>query len=671
MSSSDVRAEGLTWKRRLDRVLLGFEDKVLGFGGQRRDMAFLAVSAVSIVLSYAAPHALPFNWAWFAIVLCGLPIVLEAAVALVTEFDIKADVLVSIALVASTAIGEYDAAGIVAFIMQVGGFLEELTVNRARAGLERLVSLSPRTARLVEEGGERVVEASEVPQGALVRVLPGETIPVDGTVEAGATSVDTSIMTGEPVPVDVAVGDEVTSGCVNQFGSIDVRAARVGEDSSIARMVRLVASADAGKAKIVRTADAWATWIVVAALSVSALTFVVTGEVIRAVTVLVVFCPCALVLATPTAVMGAIGNATRHGFLTREGDALERLASVTHVALDKTGTLTCGTPQVVEVVAAGAPTGEAVPADARPLAGEAVPVDATELRGASRSEDEVFSLAAQAERRSEHPLGKAICAGYAERYGRDAAPAEDFELVLGRGVAATVAGRRVLVGNAAMLEEAGVAVPEGLEARASAHAERGHTAVFVSCDGVAAGLVALADVVREDSAAAVAAIRRAGITPVLLTGDNERAARAIADELGIDEVRAGCLPADKLAWIEQAEAEGAHVCMVGDGVNDAPSIARAYVGIAMGGVGSDIAVDASDIVSVSDSLGELGHLVGLSRHTLRTIKINLTFAMGVNVAATVLATLGILGPVAGALVHNLGSVIVIVNSAMLLSWKQR
>ena len=633
-------------KQRFDDALHRFEDTVLGAGGMKRDLAFLVISGISIVLSFALPDALPFDWAWVAIVLCGLPIVLEAVIALITEFDVKADVLVSLALISSIAIGEYDAAGIVAFIMQIGGFLEEATVHRARSGLERLVSLTPRTARVIDGNEERVVDAAEVRQGDTVRVLPGETIPADGVVVAGETSIDVSVMTGEPLPVDVASGDEVTSGCVNQLGSIDVRATRVGEDSSFSRMVRLARSADANKAKIVRTADAWATWIVVAALATSAICFAITGEIIRSVTVLVVFCPCALVLATPTAVMAAIGNATSHGFLTREGDALERLAKVTHVAFDKTGTLTHGRPEVVDVVALGGEPG-------------------------SGNSAHVLELAAKAERRSEHPLGHAIARCYAEREGHEAKPAESFELKLGRGVAACVDGENVAVGNERMMHELGVDVPARLLETAHEHAERGHMAVFVAESGTLVGLIALADTVRQESAGAVAAVKRAGAVPVLLTGDNERAARAVAHELGIDEVLPECLPQDKMAFIEQAEEQGKRVCMIGDGVNDAPALARAYTGVAMGGIGSDIAVESSDIVIVGDSLAELGHLIALSRHTLSVIKLNLTFAMTVNIIATALATLGILGPIAGAVVHNIGSVLVIMNSALLLRWKAK
>ncbi len=352
-------------------------EKLLSWGGIKRDIIFLVISGAALLVSLL--HlSLPFDPAWVAILLCGVPIVLEAIIGLVTVFDIKADVLVSIALIASIIIQEDFAAGEVAFIMQLGALLEELTVARARAGIERLVRLTPRTARLLLENAEKVVPAEEVQLGDTLRVLPGETVPVDGVILSGRTSVNQSVMTGESLPVDKGPGDEVSSGTVNQFGSFDMKATRVGEDSSIQRMIRLVQSADAGKAKIVGIADRWATWIVAIALTAAALTWAISGEILRAVTILVVFCPCALVLATPTAIMAAIGNATRRGFLVREGDALERLATVTRVAFDKTGTLTYGTPRVTEV----------------------------QVLQEGLSKEQLYAWAAGVERHSEHPLEK-------------------------------------------------------------------------------------------------------------------------------------------------------------------------------------------------------------------------------------------------------------------------
>ena len=300
-------------------------EQLLGLGGIKKDITLLAISGVAVICSLLKFNPFPFDTAWFAIVLCGIPIILEAVIGLVTAFDIKADVLVSLALIASVCIGETFAAGEVAFIMQLGALLEELTVAKARAGIEKLVHLTPQTARVLRNGSEEIIPAEQVQVGDRIRVLPGESIPVDGIIVSGQTSINQAVMTGESLPVDKTVGDAVSSGTVNQFGAFEMEAARVGEDSSIQRMIRLVQSADAGKAKIVGIADRWATWIVVVALSAAVLTWLFTGQIIRAVTILVVFCPCALVLATPTAIMAAIGNATRHGFLIREGDALERL----------------------------------------------------------------------------------------------------------------------------------------------------------------------------------------------------------------------------------------------------------------------------------------------------------------------------------------------------------
>ena len=615
-------------------------ERVLAWGGIRRDVVFLVVSGVALLLSIVRVEMLPFDPAWIAIVLCGIPIVLEAIIGLVTAFDIKADVLVSIALVASVVIGETFAAGEVAFIMQLGALLEELTVARARAGIERLVHLTPRTARVLAGGEERIIPAEMVRVGDLLRVLPGETVPVDGVIRTGQTSINQAVMTGESMPVDKGPGDPVSSGTVNQFGSFDMEAEKVGEDSSIQRMIRLVQSADAGKARIVGIADRWATWIVVIALSAAALTWLVTGQVIRAVTILVVFCPCALVLATPTAIMAAIGNATHHGFLVREGDALERLADVARVTFDKTGTLTQGAPRVT-AVESGLPH-----------------VDTQTLYG----------WIAAAEGRSEHPLGRAIAACYRESTGETLKKAEQFAMLPGRGVQAQVEGRRIAAGNAELLEDLGISLPEWMRRKAQYYLEQGCTVVYLAVDGQAAGIAALSDAPRPEAGKTVQALRLSGVEPVLLTGDHERAAVQAAQQMGIQEVQAGCLPEDKLAYIRGSEQTGKMVCMIGDGINDAPALKTAHVGIAMGGVGSDIAVDAADIVLINDEIRELPHLFRLSRRMMRTIRYNLTFSMGLNVVAIVLAMTGILNPVVGALVHNAGSVFVIANSALLLRW---
>ena len=617
-------------------------EQLLEWGGTKRDIAFLILSGLALLLSIFHLNPFPFDMAWVAIILCGVPIILEAVIGLVTAFDIKADVLVSIALIASVLIGEDFAAGEVAFIMQLGGLLEDLTVARARAGIEKLVHLTPHTARRIQAGQEQILPAEQVQAGDILRVLPGETVPVDGVILSGQTSINQAVMTGESLPVDKGVGDLVSSGTVNQFGSFDMKATRVGEDSSIQRMIRLVQSADAGKAKIVGIADRWATWIVVIALTAAALTWLISGQIIRAVTILVVFCPCALVLATPTAIMAAIGNATKHGFLVREGDALERLAGVKRVGFDKTGTLTYGAPQVCAV----------------------------QSFQEGLSDEQLYLLTASAELRSEHPLGKAVVRCCRERYAALPIPdPQQFQMIPGRGVQALAEGLVVLAGNRELLEENGVSIPSQALQRAEQLRGEGCTLIFTAVDGRFAGLLALSDQLRESAAETIRSLKQTGVTPVLLTGDHENAARQVAKVLQIDQVHAGCLPEDKLNWIDHSQRQSCPVCMIGDGINDAPALKKAQVGIAMGGIGSDIAVDAADIALINDDIRELPHLVRLSRRMMLTIKCNLTFSMALNFIAIILAITGALNPVVGALVHNAGSVLVIVNSALLLKWR--
>ena len=612
----------------------------LEWGGMKKDIISLIIGGIALIISIFDFIPLPFDAAWIAIILCGIPIIMEATIGMITAFDIKADLLVSLALLASIAIGEDFAAGEVAFIMQLGALLEDLTVANARAGIEKLVHLTPQTARVLTADGEKVIPAEQVKVGDRMRVLPGETVPVDGVILSGSTSINQAVMTGESLPVDKTVGDDVSSGTVNQFGAFEMEATKVGEDSSIQRMIRLVQSADAGKAKIVSLADRWATWIVVIALSAAVLTWFITGEIIRSVTILVVFCPCALVLATPTAIMAAIGNATKHGFLVREGDALERLARVSKITFDKTGTLTYGIPKVVAVKSI-----------------------------AEQSEEDLYALAAAAEQFSEHPLGKAVVRCYKQSNKQTLLNASDFKMTPGMGVSALVGDKAVIAGNAKLLHQLGISeknLPDVVH-----YLNEGSTIIYVAINQTLAGYLVLADTVRNESKQMIRRIQDLQVEPVLLTGDHENAAAAIGGSLGIREIHANCLPEDKLNHIGSYQAQGADVCMIGDGINDAPALKKANVGIAMGGVGSDIAVDAADIALVDDDIKELPHLLALAKRMMTTIKINLTFSMTLNFIAITLAITGLLGPVIGALIHNAGSVLVIINSAFLLRWKAK
>lgn len=609
---------------------------------EKRTVLFLIVSLFALISSFFNIGNFPVDAAWIAILLCGIPIVKGAVIGLITEFDIKADVLVSIALIASVIIGEIFAAGEVAFIMAIGAYLEQRTVAKARSGIEKLIHLTPTTARVVKNGEEIIVPAEQVKPGDILRVLAGETIAVDGTITKGQTTIDQSVMTGESLPVDKSERDEVYSGTVNQFGTFDMVALKVGEDSSLQRMIRLVESADAGKAKIVGIADRWATWIVVIALLSAAATWFITGEIIRSVTILVVFCPCALVLATPTAIMAGIGNATKYGILVRKGDALERLAKVKRIAFDKTGTLTYGKPAVALIESHD-----------------------PELTGT-----ELLELAAISEVRSEHPLGKAIVEYYRQKNGSLPKQPENFTMLPGRGVNAVWEGQEIFAGNEALLTEQNILLPETLVQAAEKAKSDGSTVIYLALNGHAAGLIALSDIMRPDAAMTVGAIHQTGINTILLTGDALQAASHIARTVGIEEVQANCLPENKLETIKGEQQCGKPVCMVGDGINDAPALKAAHVGIAMGSIGSDIAIDAADIVLVGDDIKEIPHLIQLAQKTMQTIKINLVASMALNFIAIGLAISGVLNPVLGALVHNVGSVAVIINSSLLLKWRK-
>ncbi|MBE1236508.1 cation-translocating P-type ATPase [Phaeovibrio sulfidiphilus] len=613
-----------------------------------RNTLILLISLAALVASAFDVTVLGQDVAWIAVVLCGGPIVWSALDGLARSRAITAGLLVTLALAACIYLDEIFAAGEVAFIMMLGELLEERTVARARAGIEKLVRLTPRTARRLHDGVEEVVVATQVRVGDVLRVLPGETVPVDGVVLDGRSAVDQSLINGEPLPADKEPGDELFGGTLNQLGALTYRATRESGDSAIGRMIALVRSADASKARIVRLMDRWARWIVygavLSAIGTWAVCFWLIGPeeaLMRAASVLVVFCPCALVLATPTAIVAAIGNLTKYGILVRAGDALERLAGVRNIAFDKTGTLTWGRPEVVRVV----------PADP------------------SLTEDRLLALAGAVEESSEHPLGKAVVRAARARQGH-LDRASDFAMLPGMGVEGTVGGQSVLAGKAAFLESRSVSIPESVRHELETLAASGATPVHVAVDGRYAGLVALADTLRPEAPETVSRLKGLGMAPVLLTGDAPEAARTIARSAGIHTVRANCLPGDKLEAIDAMERRGEPLLMIGDGINDAPALKRARVGLAMGGVGSDIAVDAADVVLIRDDIRFVPHMVALSRRMMGTVRFNIAVSLGLNFLGIALAMAGLLNPFWAAIVHNAGSVIVVANSSLLLHWRR-
>lgn len=594
----------------------------------------IIIATITLILGYFQINIGPINLCWISILLCGIPIIIEALEALITEQDITADFLVALAIIASIIIGEPFAAGEIAVIMAIGELLEHYTVHKSQKGIKKLIKLNPTTARTIQENTETIIPAEKVPINTLIKILPGETIPIDGIITQGQTTIDQSVLTGEPIPADKTINDEVYSGTVNQLGSIIIKTNKLGKDSSLQKMIQLVKSADASKSKIVKQADKWAVWIVITALIVSALTYFITGEIIRSVTVLVVFCPCAFVLATPTAIMASIGNLTKYGILVKEGDAIEKLSHVKKIIFDKTGTITHGKPELTHII----------------------PENITETK--------LLTLTASLENQSEHPLAKSIVK-YAKTQNIPLETVTDFEMIIGQGVTGKINDQKISAGNTQLISLENI--PDELDT----YLNQGSTIIYVSLEDEYIGALILEDTLRDDANQVINQLENTNLETILATGDNTKSAHHIAEKAGIINIYPNCLPEDKMKIIDDEQAKGYPVAMIGDGINDAPSLKKSCVGIAMGGVGSDIAIEAADIALTADNIEHIPHLMGLSRKTMRTINLNLSFALGLNFLAMFLAILGVLGPVGGALLHNVGSVLVIINSALLLHWTQK
>ena len=586
---------------------------------------------------------LPFDPAWATIVISGIPLLYLAVWRIIHNpgiSKISSALLICIAMFAAIAIGDLFAAGEVVFIMAIGALLEEATTNRAKKGLKKLISLAPTKGRRLKDGKEEMIPAEEIRQGDLLRILPGETIPVDGTILSGETSVDQSIMTGESLPVDKSVGEEVFCGTINRFGSIDISATKVGENSSLQKLIRMVQDAENKQAPMQRIADRAASWLVPVALLIAVLAYVFSGNIVTAVTVLVVFCPCALVLATPTAIMAAIGQATKHGVIIKSGEALEKMGKVDIIAFDKTGTLTYGRLDVSDIISFDE----------------------------NVSERELLALAAAAEARSEHPLGKAIVA-YAAAEGVTLTEAEDFKMTAGKGILAEVSGRRLICGNEKFLVENGASIGQKVQSALERLRTQGKASILVADGQKCIGVIALSDVLRPEAKDMVSRLADMDTRTVLLTGDHQKTAYYFAKQVGISGVRAELLPEEKVQNIEKLQKENHTVCMIGDGVNDAPALKTADVSVAMGSMGSDIAVDAAEVALMSDDISKIPYLKRLSNATVRTIKASITLSMCINFVAIVLSLMEVLTPTTGALVHNAGSCFVVLIAALLYDRK--
>lgn len=586
---------------------------------------------------------LPFDPAWVTVIISGIPLLYLAIWRIIHNkgiSKISSALLISIAMFAAIAIGDLFAAGEVAFIMAIGALLEDATTNRAKKGLRKLIELAPTKGRRIKDGKEEMVEAEDIEKGDILRILPGETIPADGTIIKGETSVDQAIMTGESIPVDKTTGDSVFCGTINRFGSIDITATNVGENSSLQKLIRMVEEAEEKQAPMQRIADKAASYLVPAALLIAIASYIATGNIVTAVTVLVVFCPCALVLATPTAIMAAIGQATKHGVIIKSGEALEKMGKVDTIAFDKTGTLTYGRLEVSDVI----------------------------VIDSDMQEDEFLSLVASAESRSEHPLGKAIVEGARTRK-IEIRESEDFKMLSGRGIEAVVDSESILCGSERFIRENEINIGEKALHALEKFRSEGKASILVAVKGRVIGIVALSDVIKEDAKNMVSKLSAMNTKTVLLTGDNKKTATYFASKIGIVEVRAELLPEEKVENIEAIRKAGHRVCMIGDGVNDAPALKSADVSVAMGSMGSDIAIEAADIALMSDDISKIPYLKKLSNATIKTIKASITLSMCINAVAIILSLLGLLNPTTGALVHNAGSCFVVLIAALLYDRK--
>ncbi len=617
----------------------------------------LWISGIFLFASFMTEYILPLggmefeffiNPAWGSLLISGIPL---AYLAITNTLDkrITSPLLITIAMIAAIYIGDVFAAGEVAFIMAIGEWLEDRTVEKAKKGVGKLLNLVPTRGRVITEGeGEQFVEAKDIQVGDILRVIPGESFPADGVIVEGNTTVDQSIMTGESIPADKGIGDGVFTGTINRYGSVDIKVNKAFSDSSLQKMIRLVEESEKHKAPTQKIVDKWAGYLVPAACIIAIITYLVLNFIlnqpedalVRAVTVLVVFCPCALALATPTSIMAAIGQATKNGVLIKSGEALEQMGRVSTVAFDKTGTITHGKLIVSDVVAF------------------------------EYEQNELLKLIASVESRSEHPLGKAIV-NYVKENKIQILEPKEFRLEVGKGVTATVEGKTIFCGNEKLISEA-------LKEKISIQVEQilnglrtqGKAVILISTKDRVIGVIGLSDKVKEKAKEAIQSLEEAGLeNTVLLTGDNEESARFISEKVGISEIYASLLPEGKVAVIKQLLDTEQGVCMVGDGVNDAPALKVSTVGIAMGTMGSDIAIEAADIAIMGDDISKIAYIKKLSKATIHSIKFNIIASMIINFVAIIMSITGLLNPATGALVHNAGSVLVVLNAARLYDRK--
>lgn len=627
---ADCRASKPTFFARY-RDFLFSRDTIIAFIN-----AVLLIAGFIVSISGAASTG---RWLYLAsAVIGGIPLFLLAGKAIIIHHDITAGFMASVAMIAAMIIGEYSAAALVVFMFAIGDWLESLTIARADNALKDLAKLVPATVTVLQDGQEIPLPIEKIVIGDIVLVRSGERIGVDGVIKTGSATVNQSAITGESMPIEKKTGDEVFAGTLTEVGALQITVTRTGTETTLGKIVKLVKDAQQSQAPVQRIANKYARILVPITFGIAFLVYLLTRDVTRSITVLVVVCPCALVLATPTAVVAAIGNAAKRGMLVKSGSVIEQVGKVDVVAFDKTGTLTHGKPIVQQII----------------------PFDGS-------TSDQILCFAASVEHGSEHPIGRSIVQACLD-HQLELKSVQDFAVLPGFGVTGLVDAHQIIIGNRALLSERNIPWTEDVDQQVQKLEFQGQTVIPIAMDGALKGLISLADTPRVEAKKAIAALKKMGIREVIMiTGDNPRAAQRIADELGIDRVYAEVLPQDKLQIIRILQAQGKKVAFVGDGVNDAPALAAAEVGIAMGLAGTDVALETADIGLMADEIERIPQIIGLSRQALRVIRQNVIFSMGMNVLSVILGGFGIIGPVVGALMHEVSALPVLANSARLIN----
>lgn len=607
-------------------------------------LPYVVISGIFLLLSFIlmlGKIKLAFNPVWVTIFISGTPMFYYALRNIIVNKKITVAVLISIAVISSIFIGEYFAAGEIAFIMALGELLEDYTIKRTNKGINRLISILPQKARIVRDNSEYSVDLEDVKIHDIVRIKEGETIPFDGTIIKGSTQIDESTINGESLPKDKLEGDIVYSGTTNGLYVIDIKVDKLTKDSLLQKMIDLVQEAEKNKAPIARIIDKWASYLVPIALLLAISAYFITNDIIRAVTILVVFCPCALALATPTSIAAAIGLGAKNGIIIKSGTALEQMGKINVAAFDKTKTLTFGRLGVSDII----------------------------LFDNDINNNDFLKYVASIEKLSNHPIGLSVYNYALNKNVNVYNDVDNFESILGRGIKAKINGNWVLCGNVEFMNENNININQNIKDEITKNTDDGKIVIICAINSFVKGIVVLNDIVKPQAANVINYLKNNDTDVVLLTGDSKKTSDYFAKMLNIDKVYANLLPNNKVDIIKKYQKENKTVLMTGDGINDAASLKTANVSISFADLGSDIAVDAANIILLNDNLENIIYLKKLSLLTVSTIKFNITLSMIINFVAIFLSIYGILTPVTGALWHNASSLLVVLNASMLYNKK--